>query len=201
MGDFNLTVENKNFEVFINTFGMECLIKKPTCFQSAKLNCIDLILTHEKELFKNSNVLQVGISDHHSFIVTALKSQLIKSNAKIKLYHDYSSFQMEMFKADLDQNLKYATSFQYSDFQSTFTQVLHNLAPIKKKILWFDSSPFMAKILRKALMHRSKFENIYNKKRTNVIWTNYKKQKNFCVNLLRKTKTLFPEFKCTGFIR
>ena len=108
---------------------------------------------------------------------------------------------MEMFKADVDQNLKCATSFQYSDFQSTFTQVLHNLAPIKKKILWFNSSPFMNKILRKALMHRSKFENIYNKKRTNVIWTNYKKQKNICVNLLRKTRTLFPEFKCTGFIR
>ena len=71
---------------------MECLITKPTCFQSAKPNCIDLILTNKKELFKNSNVLEVGISDHHSFIVTALKSQLINGNAKMKLNHDYSSF-------------------------------------------------------------------------------------------------------------
>ena len=50
-------------------------------------------------------MLDVGISDHHSFIVTALKSQLIKGNAKMKLYRDYSSFQLEMFKSDLDQNL------------------------------------------------------------------------------------------------
>ena len=28
--DFNLTVENKNLEVFMNTFDLECLIKKPT---------------------------------------------------------------------------------------------------------------------------------------------------------------------------
>ena len=35
MRDFNLTVENKNLEVFMSTFGMECLIRKPTCFQSA----------------------------------------------------------------------------------------------------------------------------------------------------------------------
>ena len=33
IGDFNITVENKNLEVFMNTFDLECLIKKPTCFQ------------------------------------------------------------------------------------------------------------------------------------------------------------------------
>ena len=48
MGDFNFTVENKNLEVFMSTFDMEYLIKKPACFQSAKPNCIDLILTNKK---------------------------------------------------------------------------------------------------------------------------------------------------------
>ena len=42
----------------------------------------------------------------------------------------------------------------------------------------------MSKALRKAIMHRSKFK----KKRTDIIWTNYKKQRNFCVTLLRRTK-------------
>ena len=86
MGDFKLTVENKNLEVFMRTFDMKCLIKRTTCFQSAKPNCIDLILTNKNELFKNSNVSKAGISDHHSFIVTALKSHLRKGNAKMKLY-------------------------------------------------------------------------------------------------------------------
>ena len=94
-----------------------------------------------------------------------------------------------MFKTDLDLNLKCATSFEYSDFQSPFTRVLHNHAPIKKKILRFNNSPFMTKTPSKAIMHRSKFKNIYKKKRTNDNWANYKKQRNFCVNLLRKTKT------------
>ena len=74
IGDFDHTVENKNLEVFMNTFDLECLIKKPTCFQSTSPSCIDLILTNKKEFFKNSNVFEVGISDHHSLIVTALKS-------------------------------------------------------------------------------------------------------------------------------
>ena len=51
--DFNLTVENKIIEVFMITFDMECLIKKPTCFQSVKPNCVDLILTNKRKLFKN----------------------------------------------------------------------------------------------------------------------------------------------------
>ena len=42
----------------------------------------------------------------------------------------------------------------------------------------------MTKSLRKAKMHRSKLKNIYNKTRTNEDWDNYKKQRNFCVNLL-----------------
>ena len=38
-------------------------------------------------------------------------------------------------------------------------------------------------------MHRSKLQNIYNKYRTEDNWANYKQQRNFGVNLLRKTRT------------
>ena len=74
IGDFNMTIENKNLEIFMNLFGLKCLNKKPTCFQSKNPSCISLILTNKKYLFKNSNVLEVGISHHYSFIITALKS-------------------------------------------------------------------------------------------------------------------------------
>ena len=46
----------------------------------------------------------------------------------------------------------------------------------------------MSKTLRKAIIHRSKLKNIYNKKRTDVNWANYQKQWNFYVTLLRRTK-------------
>ena len=55
----------QKLEVFLNLFGLECLIKKPTCFQSKNSSCIDLILKNKKDLFRNSNVLEVRISDHH----------------------------------------------------------------------------------------------------------------------------------------
>ena len=74
----------------MNSFGLEWLIKKPTCFQSKNPICVDLILTNKKDLFKNFNVLEIWISD--SLIITALKSLLVKGNAKTKLCRDYSEF-------------------------------------------------------------------------------------------------------------
>ena len=59
-----MTIEHKNLEDFLNLFGLECLIKKPTYFQSKNYSCIDLILNNKKDLFRNSNVLEVRISDH-----------------------------------------------------------------------------------------------------------------------------------------
>ena len=46
----------------------------------------------------------------------------------------------------------------------------------------------MKKNLRKAIMHRSKFKNCFNKCRTYENWCNYKTLRNYCVSLLRKTK-------------
>ena len=156
IGDFNLTAENKNLETFVNTFDLESLIKKPTCFQSTSPSCIDFILTNKKEFFKNSNVLEVEISDHHSLIVTALRSQLVKGDAETKLYRDYNSFDTKLFKEDLDKNLKSNNTVNFSYFQNTFTTVLYKHAPIKKKILRFNNSPFHFQSLKKSN---------YNKKR------------------------------------
>ena len=130
IGNFN---KKKNLDVFMNSFGLECLIKKPTCFQSKNPSCIDLILTNKKDLFKNSNVLEVGISDHHSLTITTLKSQLVKGNAKTKLYRDYSEFNMDNFKAELDDKLKSGVVTEYSNFQNIFIQILNNHVLAKKK--------------------------------------------------------------------
>ena len=135
-------------------------------------------------------MLEVGIN---SLSITALKSQLVKGNAKTKLYRDYSEFNMDNFKAELDDKLKSGVVTEYSNFQNIFIQVLNNHAPAKKKIVRFINSPFMTKTLRKAIMHRSRLKYIYIyiyiRKRNDKYWGKYKKQRNFCVDLLRKTKT------------
>ena len=46
----------------------------------------------------------------------------------------------------------------------------------------------MTKDLRKAIITRSWLKNAFNKKRTKQNWEKYKKQRNFVVKLLRRTK-------------
>ena len=49
MGDFNLTVENNNLEVyFMSAFDLECMIKKLHVSNLLILNYIDLILNNKK---------------------------------------------------------------------------------------------------------------------------------------------------------
>ena len=133
IGDFNMTIENKNLEIFMNLSNSEYLIKKPTCFQSKNPSCIDLILTNKRDFSKCSNVLEVGISGHRSSNITTLKSQLVKGNAKTKLYCDYSGFNMHNFKAGLDDKLKSDIEAEYSNFQNIFIPDLNIYAPAKKK--------------------------------------------------------------------
>ena len=42
-------------------------------------------------------------------------------------------------------------------------------------------------------MYRSRLKNVFNKSRTPKTWDSFKKQRNFCVNLLRKTKKEYFE--------
>ena len=164
------------------------MIKSPTCFQSSKPTCIDLILTNKKELFKNSKTFEFGISDHHLLTLTSMRIQFIKGNPKIKFHRNYKSFNFESFNNDLDDLLKAENNMNYLTFQKNFLQVLNTHAPVKKKVQRFNNNRFIIKQLRKAIMRHSRLKNIYNKTRSPENWNNYKKQRNFCVDLQRKTK-------------
>ena len=92
------------------------------------------------------------------------------------------------FARDLTHELQKIKNPSYSQFKKAVMTVLDNHVPLKKKQLRFNHSPFMTKALRKAIMTRSRLKKIYNKKRSYDNWDKYKKQRNFCVKLFRKTK-------------
>ena len=155
-------------------FNSESLINTPTCFQSEKPHCIDLILTNKKNLFKNSKTFEVGISDHHHLVLTSLRLQYIQGNPKTKIYRDCKSFNFESFNNELNELLK---EINYSLFENIFLHVLNANALMKKKSKKFNNNPFMTK-------QKTSLRKIVHLKHGIAI----KKQRNFCVNLLRKTK-------------
>ena len=66
--------------------------------------------------------------------------------------------------------------------------ILDRHAPIKTKYIRGNDQPFISKELRKEHMKRSRLKNNYQKRKTDANLVAYKKQRNLCVNLLKKSK-------------
>ena len=77
---------------------------------------------------------------------------------------------------------------QYDGFKHIFMKVLDWHAPKNTKRVRGNNTPFMNKVLSKALMHRSKLKNQYNKTPNEKNKSLCRKQRIFCLNLLRKEK-------------
>ena len=69
--------------------------------------------------------------------------------------------------------------------------ILEKKAPSKERYIRYNQAKFMDKILQKAIMNRSKLLNRYRKEKTEATRSAYKRQRNFCVKLSRKTKKEF----------
>ena len=76
----------------------------------------------------------------------------------------------------------------YGKFEKKFTNVLKTHASMKTKMIKFNSNVFMTIELRKEIMKRSKLRNKFNRNRNYENWFNFKSQRNYSVNLLRKKK-------------
>ena len=61
-------------------------------------------------------------------------------------------------------------------------------APLKKKCIRWNNSPFMNREISKEIMDRSRLRNKFLKTKSEADKKNYVKQRNYCVSLLRRTK-------------
>ena len=67
-------------------------------------------------------------------------------------------------------------------------EILDKHAKIKEKYVRANNAPFMNRDMAKAIMTRSRLKNNYNKFPTEENKIKFKKQRNFCVNLLKREK-------------
>ena len=152
---------------------------------------IDLILTNKPQSFQITNVTETGVSDCHKLITTFMKSYISRLKPKNVHYRSYKNFNEEKFLIDVKEaDFSFKTSNpdeNYSVLTNVFSNIVNIHAPLKKKILRGNDAPFMNKELRKAIYTRSRLRNRYFKNPTKENETSYKKQRNKCVSLRRKS--------------
>jgi hypothetical protein len=190
VGDFNSEMIENDMKEFCETYHLKNLIKEPTCFKNPhNPTSIDLILTNRINSFQHSDVIETGLSDFHKMTITVLKTYFQKQSPVRIKYRNYKKFDDTSFRNELLKkldtiNLEHIT---YDDFHTAFMSTLENHAPLKEKLVRANNAPFMNKELSKAIMKRSQLRNMYNKVPTNENLMVYKKQRNLCVKLSRKT--------------
>ena len=76
-------------------------------------------------------------------------------------------------------------------FTNISKMILEKKVPLKERYVRYNQAKFMNKILQKAVMNRSRLLNGYRKEKTEATRSPYKRQRNFCVKLLTRTKKEF----------
>ena len=113
-----------------------------------------------------------------------LKSSNIEISITLIMLHlgqiFFRSYLFKMFTLDNLKKFKYISS-----------KVLNFHTLIKEKHVRCNQSPFMNKQLRKAIMTWTRLLNKYGKDNSAGNLFTYKRQRNLCVKLLRKSKKFF----------
>ena len=180
-------------EEFCDIFNLTNSVKSETCFMNNHKSTIDLILALKPRFFQITNVTETGVSDCHKLITTFMKSYIFRLKPKDVHYRSYKNFNEEKFLSDVKETyFSFKTSNpdeNYSVLTNVFSNIVNIHAPLKKKILRGNKAPFMNKELRKAIHTRSRLRNKYFKNPTKENETSYKKQRNKCVSLRRRSIT------------
>ena len=173
---------------FCKVYNPESLSNTPTCFKNPKNP--SFLLTNSKGNFDEILVLESSLSDFHKLVVSVLKSYFKKGASKVIIYRDYKYFNNEKFSNKLENELSKIGSLtlNYDILKNVCMDVVNKYAPLKRKYITTNHAEYMDKELSQAIMKSSKLWNVYLKHRSEENRLAYKKQRNFCVTLLRKKK-------------
>lgn len=192
LGDWNSSVNEDCMKEFCETYSLDNLIKEPTCFKSVdNPSSIDVILTNKKHCFQNSMVVETGLSDFHKMTVTVMRKYFKKKDPIKITYQDKRKFDAIKFREFIKTQLSHKTHLKVEDLQNILVNTYTQAAPFKTKILRGNNGRFMNKTLSKAFSKRAQLKNKKQKNPTAENIEAFKKQRNYCVNLLRKEKKNF----------
>ena len=190
-GDFNAQEHEVEINEFLMKYDAKCIVKEPTCYKSMESpTCIDLFLTNSPLSFQDTQTFVNGISDFHKLVLSTLKIKFTKANPKEVTYRNYTNFNQDNFKTDLQSVINVKTT-DYNSFETKFLSTLNLHAPLKTKYIRANHAPYMTKTLKKAMMKRHELATKYYKTMKGEDLNKFKKQKNFVSKLYKKEKKRF----------
>ena len=129
-------------------------------------------------------------NDFYKLTTTVVKLYFPKLKPKVINYRNYRKFDNEEFRALLDNEiLKHdINNMEYQHFLNIFIEVFKQACPYKPKASQSKSRGIYDKKFTQGNMKRSRLRNKFLSIRTEMSRKEYKKQRNFSVNLLKRVK-------------
>ena len=175
----------------LNTYHLKNIVKQKTCFKNPdRPTCIDFILTNSSRSFQDTCTVETGLSDFHNLVVTDLKLYFPNKNPIFKPLETIKDSKMIYLDCNLIMSYQNSKSdvcnLEFEHFLNVFNENLNKYPPMKKKFLKANQGEF--KELNNATMTRCRLRNRYLKEKNADSKIAYNKQRNYCVNLLPRTK-------------
>ena len=166
------------------------LINNFTCYKNPnKPTCIDLMLTNKPRFFKNSSLLETGLSDFHKIKLRVIRAYFVKQTPKVVYHLGCKKVSNDLFRNDILQ--VQALSDTKENVQTNIVNIFNEHAPLKKWYVRANQAPFINKKLSKEIMARSCLRNKFLKTKTDANRKAYNRQRNYCVSLFHREKNPF----------
>ena len=204
LGDLNFdllkkeeTFYIKKYKEFCQMYGLKQIINQPTRITENSTTLLDHILTNSKDRISQHGIINTGLSDH----------QLIYCTRKIirEKFNEHKDIQIRSLKnysqeiyiqALKDINFPDYSQYDdpnkaYDDFLAKTTQVIDQVAPIKKIRVkgnnqeWFDNE------VHEAIRCRDKLFCTFKKTKFHHHNIKYKKARNYAQRLIERKKKQF----------
>ena len=125
--------------------------------------------------------------------VTVMKRFFEKLQPRVVNYRVYKNFENDKFRTDIlsefgKSNIE-ENKNEFNNLLNACKKILDINAPRKQKYARGNHMPFMSKALSKEVMTRTRLRNKFLKDRSEENKKKYSKQRNYCVSLMRKSKS------------
>ena len=127
-------------KIFCETYKLRNLLQERTCFiKPDNPTCIDLVLTNKPLSFKNTVVIEAGLTDFHKMLVGVMKIYFPKMKLQIIRYRKYKGFHSETFLDSLNHHFntqgRFLNEKGLNAFSTVCTDIFDKHPPKKAFVL------------------------------------------------------------------
>lgn len=200
LGDFNTNYlsskDNKDVKDLLRQHGFTQLIKQPTRVTMNTSTLIDIIATNNPTTIADTCVHPTSISDH-DMVACLRKLNNKKFAVKTLKCRNYSNYDPASMNDDFSRVnwLPVLTARNVNDAVNIFNDIVRNIfdkhAPFINKRVKGRPCPWLDNNLKQKQNHRDRVLRKARKSGKQDDWNSYKKLRNNCNNLLKKTKAQY----------